>query len=112
MKLVHTTTLPAEAHLIKGYLEAAGIAAMIQGDDLTGLQGALPMQEARPSLWVADDDQARAEALIQEFLQSQPATTGATPWRCPRCGEHLDPQFTDCWNCGASRPVAGDASGG
>lgn len=108
MKLVHTTTLPAEAHLIKGYLEAAGIAAMIQGDDLIGLQGALPMQEARPSLWVADKDQTQAEALIQEFLQNQPATAGTQWWRCPSCGERLEPQFTDCWNCGASRPTATD----
>ncbi|MCS0464278.1 DUF2007 domain-containing protein, partial [Burkholderia mallei] len=25
------------------------------------------------------------------------------PWRCARCGETLDAQFTACWHCGASR---------
>lgn len=25
------------------------------------------------------------------------------PWKCPKCGEQLEPQFTTCWKCGAIR---------
>jgi hypothetical protein len=24
-------------------------------------------------------------------------------WKCPGCGEKIEPQFDACWNCGASR---------
>lgn len=103
MKLVHISTWPAEAHLLKGYLETAGIQAIVQGSELVGLQGALPLNETHPSLWVADADHERATLLVQEFLSSQPALDGATLWRCPSCGEYLEPQFSECWQCGASR---------
>lgn len=103
MKLVHTSTWPAEAYLLKGYLETAGIPAIVQGGELVGLQGALPLTETRPSLWVADADHEQATLLVREFLRSRPALDGATLWRCPTCGEYLEPQFTDCWQCGTSR---------
>jgi hypothetical protein len=25
------------------------------------------------------------------------------PWKCPKCGEMLEPQFISCWKCGISR---------
>jgi RNA polymerase subunit RPABC4/transcription elongation factor Spt4 len=25
------------------------------------------------------------------------------PWTCSRCGEVLEPQFAQCWNCGTPR---------
>lgn len=103
MKLVHSSTLPAEAYLLKGYLETAGIQAIVQGGELVGLQGALPLTETRPSLWVADKDYEQAVELVREYLRRRPADVGATMWRCPNCGEYLEPQFTDCWQCGTSR---------
>ena len=25
-------------------------------------------------------------------------------WTCPRCGEDVESQFSECWNCGSERP--------
>jgi hypothetical protein len=28
-------------------------------------------------------------------------------WTCSDCGEQLEPQFTQCWRCGAAGPPRG-----
>jgi uncharacterized OB-fold protein len=78
----------------------------VQGGELGGLQGLIPYTETYASVWVADEVVAQAEELVEEFLRSRPVEAGATLWRCPTCGEYLEPQFTDCWNCGTSRIVS------
>lgn len=100
---IYSNPSPAQAHLVQSYLEQAGVPATVQGGELGGLLGGLPTTETYASVWVADDDREQAEELVEEFLHSQPAEAGATLWRCPGCGEYLEPQFSDCWNCGASR---------
>jgi len=25
------------------------------------------------------------------------------PWKCPKCGEMLEPQFNTCWKCGTAQ---------
>ena len=43
---------------------------------------------------------------VLAFLRGAPAQRHAGErWRCAQCGESLEGQFTECWNCGASRPV-------
>ena len=47
-----------------------------------------------------------AEAAIAGFKEgAKPAQIVADPWTCPDCGERIEPQFTECWNCGASKPA-------
>ncbi|MCU0490283.1 MAG: DUF2007 domain-containing protein [Chloroflexaceae bacterium] len=94
--------------MVKGYLETAGIIALVQGDILSGMGGGLPIQEASPTVWVSDPDYERAVGLVEEFFRNDERTLGQTLWRCPTCGEYLEPQFTDCWNCGASRVQTDD----
>jgi hypothetical protein len=103
MQRVYSSPSTAEAHLVQGYLEQAGVHATVQGGELGGLLGAVPITETYASVWVADEEVERAEELVEEFLSSQTAEGGATLWRCPNCGEELEPQFSDCWNCGTSR---------
>lgn len=103
MQCVYSSPSAAEAHLVQGYLEQAGVQASVQGGELGGLLGAVPTPETYTSVWVAPEDVERAEGLIEEFLSSQEAAADATRWRCPTCGEELEPQFSDCWNCGTSR---------
>lgn len=102
MKIVYTAKHPAEAHVLRGVLESAGIRAAVRGDQLYGAYGELPVL---PTLWINDAARAgEAQHLIAEFLNGTPARRHQhEQWRCPRCGEHLEGQFTDCWNCGAAR---------
>ena len=32
-----------------------------------------------------------------------PETEEATDWTCPTCGEFVEKEFGECWNCGRPR---------
>jgi hypothetical protein len=108
MKQLHVAKHAPEAHLVKGFLESNGIAAVVRGEFLTSGWGELPADVC--SVWVADDEHyERANALLVAFLNGDAAREfRGKGWHCPRCGEQLEGQFTECWKCGAGRPVMGD----
>ena len=105
MKQLHAARHAPEAHLIKGFLESNGIAAEVRGEFLTSGWGELPVDVC--SVWVTDDAQYdRAQALLVAFLNGDFAREFRDRnWRCPKCGEQLDGQFTACWHCGTTRTV-------
>ncbi len=109
MRQVFVAKHIAEAHLVRGFLEAEGIHAEVRGDALYGARGETPVTpETCPSVWVLDDGQApRALLLVRRFERGdEPAAVQGEPWRCPKCGEVAEPQFTECWQCGTGRPVS------
>jgi hypothetical protein len=103
MRIVFTARHPAEAHLIRGMLEADGIRAVVRNDQLYGAFGEIPVL---PTVWIVDDSEADCSSeLIVGFLCGSAARAhGYERWTCVHCGEVLEGQFTDCWNCGSSRP--------
>lgn len=107
MKQVFVAQHPTEAHLVRGLLEADGIAAEVHGESLFGVRGEAPATpDTLPSVWVVDErDAARAMTILAEYGRDQSAHADRSGWRCPRCGEAVESQFTECWHCGASRPT-------
>ncbi len=80
----------------------------MRGDALFGARGEAPVTpETCPSVWVVDDGQAaRALLFVQRFERGGgPAAAKGEGWRCPKCGETVEPQFTECWQCGTGRPA-------
>jgi hypothetical protein len=69
MKKVYVAQGSVEAHMVKEFLEAQGIPAIIQGEDLYAIRGGVPMtSDTLPSVWVLQDDQFdRAKELLTEF---------------------------------------------
>lgn len=95
---------PAEAHLLKGVLDNAGIESEIRHEALFGASGGVPVNEARPEIWVLDEGRAaEAAALLRQQLPT--GLDAGRPWRCATCGETVEAQFTACWKCGADAPV-------
>ncbi len=89
----------AQAHLIKGFLDAEGIFAVVRGEHLVGIAGEIPItMDTLPSIWVGDDDRDRARELIDKTLKSELVFED---WTCPECGEEVEGQFTECWQCGS-----------
>jgi hypothetical protein len=41
--------------------------------------------------------------------KNEPPQVVGKPWKCPKCGEEIDPQFAQCWKCGAIAESGGDA---
>ena len=92
------------AQLLRGALEAEGVPAVIEGEHLAPLAGALPAGvSAELRVSVLDDAQfAPAEEFVAAWLEQRQARLTSGPWRCQSCGEEHEPQFSACWKCGAS----------
>jgi hypothetical protein len=106
VKKVFIARHPSEAHLVKGLLELEGIKSEIQGEALFGALGALAITEdTLPSVWIQEDNQIeKALVVISRYEQGFGShVIIGRMWRCPKCGETLDPQFTTCWQCGTDR---------
>ncbi|QJX02306.1 DUF2007 domain-containing protein [Alcanivorax sp. IO_7] len=71
MKRVYEARDGLEAHMVAGLMEQAGIMAQVRGDMLQGAVGELPAA-GLASVWVADDDEARARAVVRDFEAEQP----------------------------------------
>lgn len=98
---------PAEAHFIRGLLEGAGISCEIRNEHLFGARGEIPVSsDFLPSVWVLESDVGTVADVLRDFEEGE--QTSGPSWTCPKCGETLEAQFTDCWNCGAARPIDPD----
>jgi len=87
------------AHHARNLLEAEGIRAEVRNERLSSAMGELPPAECQVEVWVLEaGDAARAERLLREG----PRAAGP-PWTCTACSERMEPQFTQCWRCGAPR---------
>ena len=76
MRMVYEAADRVEAQMLKDYLEEQGIVTVLLGDYLSGGAG--------------------------EF-SADPGFDGGAAWRCPICGESVDPGFDICWNCASPR---------
>ena len=107
MKKVYTTGNIAEAHMLRGILASHGIASEVQGEALSSLWGALPVEEMLPTVWIEDEGQLEiARQVIDDFerrCRLGEGETSADTWVCSNCGERLEGQFSACWRCGADR---------
>lgn len=105
MTQVFVAQHPTEAHLIRGVLEANGIAAEVHGESLFATRGEAPATpDTLPTVWVVDDaEAARARSILAANGRAEIQGDGLA-WTCRACGELVESQFTECWSCGAARP--------
>lgn len=103
MKKIYSAQDPLMVSHLKNVLETYGIACVVKNTYLSGAAGEIPPIECWPELWIVDDKrQAEAQTVLRKALK--PLEPVTEPWRCARCGEEGEGQFTACWNCGAARP--------
>lgn len=99
MKRLYTTNDPLLAGHLQAVLEQHHIPCLVKNAFLQGAAGELPPHECWPELWVEDDaDFPRARRLLDDLLSHDPASA---LWICPACGERIEAQFAQCWNCGS-----------
>lgn len=80
MRNVYTAQSPAEAGLIAGALEEAGIECVVEGELLTGARMGLPMDATTlPGVFVRDEDAERALGVIEEHRRGVAATPPPVP---------------------------------
>jgi hypothetical protein len=102
MKRIYCAKDPLMIGHLKNVLATFGIRCFIRNLDLSTGGGELPPIDCWPELWIVDDEQlARAATILKKTLA--PLETVKKSWRCDGCGEEIEGQFTECWNC--SRPA-------
>ena len=104
---VYTADHLTDAHLIKGYLLANGIASEVRGGAVNSIRGEVsPIPGTVPEIWILDDSQAGiAIETIAAYNNGKIAPVLGSAWQCSECGEHLEPQFNTCWKCGSIHPA-------
>jgi Putative prokaryotic signal transducing protein len=99
MKRIHSAKDPLMIGHLKNVLATFGIRCIARNLDLISAAGELPPIECWPELWVVDDEKvARAEWVLRRTLA--PLQSVKKPWLCTGCGETIEGQFSECWNCG------------
>ncbi len=102
MKTVYSAPNIALVSLFKNILESHGIECWIKNQFLGAAVGDIPPIECWPQLCVDEDKFEEASRIVEEALSSENDQT--EPWKCESCGEEIEGQFSECWNCGKSRP--------
>ena len=102
MKKIYSAKDPLMVAHLKNVLTIFGVPCITRNLDLSSAAGELPPIECWPELWITNDEKFdRAKSIIRKTLA--PLESVKKPWRCAGCGEELEGQFTECWNCGRSR---------
>ena len=110
MRLLYTHADPILVGHFASVLEERGVACHVRNEMLGAGVGELPACEVWPELWVLDDHHfARATEILEAAREDVSRAQAANPWQCPQCGETIEPQFTQCWQCAAERDSVLDA---
>jgi citrate lyase beta subunit len=107
MKQVFVAKHPTEAYFVKEILEAEGIGAEVHNEALFGVGGEAPATaEIVPTVWVVSDSEvSKAVEVVNAFESGDgPEESQGPIWHCPKCGEEMESQYTECCQCGAIRP--------
>lgn len=102
MKRLYTDQNSLMVGNIKNILENNGIACIIKNFMLVGGLGELPPTVCSTELWVLDDEKYNdAEIILKNIFSDN--KQNLSEWKCINCGETVEGQFTECWNCGKSK---------
>ena len=99
MKRLYTDQNSLMIGNIKNILENHGIECIIKNFMLVGSVGELPPTVCSTEVWVVDDEKYAEAKIIFKDIFSEDKNNNST-WKCSKCGEIIESQFTDCWNCG------------
>lgn len=104
MKKIFSSQNSMIIHHMKNLLEVEGIRAIVRNENLSVALGSLPATECWVELWILDESREHeARDIIRKESDAEEQAI-KWPWRCPYCGERIDGQFTDCWQCGEPNP--------
>ena len=107
MRRVYSAPTSVPVDVMRSLLESEGIDCVVRNRHLGLAAGEVPPHETWPGLWVLDEENfAKAEQLVAEFLRDDPASRGQ--WKCPLCGERIDGRMGACWRCARPDDATGD----
>lgn len=96
---VYSSSLLALVQNVKNLLDSEGIDSYVTNQYLSAAVGEIPPIECWPQLWVSVADSERAMEIINRIDEE----SAGTAWVCSNCGEQIESQFSECWNCGTEK---------
>ena len=104
MKKVYASQDKLMVGHIKNLLENEGLTCITKNEHLTAASGEIPLNECWPEVWVTDESQYKiAKKIVDKALSYK--TPRGPKWKCSKCGEKHESQFTECWSCVRIRTV-------
>ena len=112
MKRVFSSDDGAVIEIVRALLARDGIETNVFNENLAAATGMLPFFFAMPEIWVIrDDDEQPAKAIVARFESGElREELPNEPWTCPKCGQMIEGQFTECWQCDLPDPRGHPAS--
>lgn len=102
MKRLYTDQNSLMVGNIKNIMENNDIECIIKNFMLVGSVGELPPTVCSTELWIINDEQhEQAKQILKEVFSEDKDKD--PKWKCSSCGEMIEGQFTDCWNCGQGK---------
>ena len=105
MKKIYENLEFAMVSHIKSLLESKGIRCEIRNEGGVSVAGEVPFTQVYPELWVLSNaDVPQAKTFVEEYRRRIDNTPVPPDWICQSCGEKVEGQFGECWNCGKRAP--------
>ena len=105
MKKVYASADRSQIEIVSQLLREEGIESRVLNEHTSAVLGDIPFLKAHPEVWVREEDQLRAKAVVARFESGETRDERQVePWRCSACGETIEGQFTQCWNCTVDDP--------
>ncbi len=83
--------------LINGILNNEGIETMLRNWNAGNITS-VPIPEFYPNICVRKKEEIRlAKEIIDEYFNDK--NENQPEWTCSNCGESVDGNFYECWNC-------------
>jgi len=101
MKTVYSASNIALVSIFQNILEGHEIRCWIKNEYLSAGIGEIPPIECWPQLCVDDENFIEANRIVEEALSEKEKPS----WLCDSCGEEIEGQFAECWNCGNGCPL-------
>ncbi len=99
-RIYDSLDLPMVGHF-RSILESIGIPCEIRNEAGISLAGEVPFTAVYPELWVLDDEHVPlACQTIRDYLEREKTAPPVEDWTCSNCGEFVDGNYAECWNCG------------
>jgi len=91
--------------MIQGLLEDAGIRTLLRNRNAVSMTTEIPIPIMFPNICLLNStDKEQALELIDVYLNmSRVAAENTEKWRCSKCDETNDDNFSECWSCQTDR---------
>jgi hypothetical protein len=97
---VYTSFSAAEAGMVKELLYNEGIFSAISNELGSSLFGGIPSSAGEVKVFVGEPDAAKAEELIEAYMEENPLASDEETVTCGHCGAEVDPDQEACPHCG------------